>query len=138
MSVGVSIVHIQYSFLVEADSTTHLPSLYTRIVNGSDVNTFTLDLADSQYYYFANVVSGSYLMIRNGLGNNELEVTVAFPTLPNNIPPLLKTSFGLQAVFTFQNLLVFRGDAAHNEPLGSDVADARMFRSSFQPLPGNR
>ena len=110
-------------------------STYGRVIfSGNQISSFTLDLADSQYYY---VATDDKKIIQNGLGGNQLGISIAFALVPT-----LKTSFGKRAVFAFKNFLPVREASTDTFSQGDNdlmatISDARMFRSSYQPLPGD-
>ena len=131
------LVQVNLSVVETAVPSTDL-STYGRVIFSGDlISSFTLDLADSQYYYLAN--DGSRL-VQNGLGGNQLGISTMFGALP-----ILKTSFGKRAVFTsdtFKTFLPVREASTVTFSQGDNdlmaaISDARMFRSSYQPLPGD-
>ena len=134
---NVHLVQVNLSVVETAVPSTDLTASARVIFSGSLISSFTLDLADSQYYYFA---TGSRQFVQNGLGGNQLGISIAF-----NILPTLKTSFGKRAVLTsdaFNNFLIIREASTDtfsqgDNDLMASISDARMFRSSYQPLPGD-
>ena len=132
---NVRLVQVNLSVVETAVSSTDLTTSGRVIFSGSLISSFTLDLADSQYYYLA---TGSRELVQNGLGGNQLGISIAF----GMILPTLKTSFGKRAVFAFNNFLVIREASTNtfsqgDHDLNAAISDARMFRSSYQPLPGD-
>ena len=131
---NVHLVQVNLSVVETAVSNTDLTTSGRVIFSGSLISSFTLDLSDSQYYYLA---TDSRQLVQNGLGGNQLGISLSF-----NIVPTLKTSFGNRTVFTFENFLPVREAStvtfSHGDnDLMATISDARMFRSSYQPLPGD-
>ena len=123
---NVHLVQVNLSVVETAVSNTDLTASGRVIFSGSQISSFTLDLADSQYYYFAT----DSRFVQNGLRGNQLGISTDF-----NILPTLKTSFGKRAVFTsdaFNNFLIIREASTDTFSQGDNnlmttISDARMF-----------
>ena len=136
---NVHLVQVNLSVVETAVPSTDLTTSGRVMFSGNQISSFTLDLADSQYYYLA---TDSSRFVQNGLGGNQLGISAPFDTLPT-----LKTSFGKRVVFTsdtFKTFLPVRkaapndmGFSQGDNNLNAAISDARMFRSSYQPLPGD-
>ena len=108
------------------------------LINASEVGSFTLDLADSQFFYGTGTyISLQLLSLGNTLNDKTFTININQPM----------TSFG-----TYAYIIVFSGnqwflairnlerDSTFNAGLFNFMTnrlfDVRMFRKSFQPLPG--
>ncbi len=123
---------MNYSSVIEATTDTDFTSLYTVIASGTELTSFTLDLADSQFFYLH---TDSGFMIQKDLSNN----TLNDPTNPVADVLTLKTSFSTNVVTISGSFIVIRDQNFISGPqpdLGDPIHDARFFRSSYQPLPG--
>ena len=108
------------------------------LFNASNVGSFTLDLADSQFFYG----TGTYLLLQL----LSIETPLNERNLLANINQSM-TSFGTYAyIIVFSNnnwILAIRNlERDSNFNVGqitfmtNQLFDVRMFRKSFQPLPG--
>ncbi len=123
---------MNYSSVIEATTDTDFTSLYTVIASGMELTSFTLDLADSQFFYLRTDLG---FMLRKDLSNNTLNE----PSNPVGISLTLKTSFSTNVVTISESFIVIRDENFISGPqlnLGDPIHDARFFRSSYQPLPG--
>ncbi len=128
-----SLVKLNYSRVIGAGETTNLTPFQLTI---DSATSFTLDLADSQYYY----ISEGRTTVRRGLGDNFISESAAFGVIPT-----LRTSFGERVVLTLTaspDMVFFRdaSDGAFGDHsfTGDMVSDAIVLRSSYQPLPGKK
>ena len=126
-----SLVKLNYSEVISADETTNLTPFQVTI---DSATSFTLDLADLQYYY----MSDERTTVRRGLGDNFISESGAL-----GVVPTLRTSFGERVVLTLTSspeFIFFRsagtgsfGDFSFSNYM---VLDAIVLQSSYQPLPG--
>ncbi len=118
---------MNYSSVIEATTDTDFTSLYTELASGTELSSFTLDLADSQFFYLR---TDSGFMIRKDLSNNTLND-------PSNTAVnvlTLKTSFSTIVVTIADSFIVIRDQNFISGPqpnLGDPIHDARFFRSSY-------
>ena len=128
---------VDLSIVENAASNINLTST-ANLINASEVGSFTLDLADSQFFYGTGTyISLQLLSVTNALNDQNFAVNINQPM----------TSFG-----TYAYIIVFSGNqwflAIRNLERNStfngglfnfmtdQLFDVRMFRKSFQPLPG--
>ncbi len=130
-----SLVKLNYSRVIGAGETTNLTPFQLTI---DSATSFTLDLADSQYYY----ISEGRTTVRRGLGDNLISESGAYGVIPT-----LRTSFGERVVLTLTaapDMVFFRDAGADAGSFGDFsfmndmVSDAIVLRSSYQPLPGKQ
>ena len=126
MNEGVR--RIDLSIIEGADSSTDLLSLSHVFHNDTSIATFTVDLADSQYF-----IRTSTAIIRNNLaGGSEFVISpVNAPTIPSIIsyggtPIVYAPGVILSYIYPNGNLQAFPRDG---------ITALEMFRSVRQPLP---
>ena len=127
---------VDLSIVENAASNINLTST-ANLINASNVGSFSLDLADSQFFYG----TGTYILLQL----LSIETPLNERNLLTNINQSM-TSFGTYAyiiVFSDNNwFLAIRNlqlDSNFNGGLfnfNNQLFDVRMFRKSFQPLPG--
>ena len=115
---------------MEADSLTNLTASAI-LQNDSFITAFNLDLADSQ-----RLISSGKQVKLEGLGGDILGSTTYFFSLTT-----ILTSYGVVSMVGVSNAIAFRNvdtDINLEGITGLDdiVGDLRIFRSTFQPLPG--
>ena len=103
------------------------------IFNSSDVSNFILDLADNRYF----VAHGRRVTLKGLSGNTIGSRQMAF--VPNKLASYSTTAY-MAAVSGSQTALIFINVATNDAQQGfifsTDFHDVRMFRRSYQPLPG--
>ena len=135
--LGHYLAQVDLSIMENAASNINLTSTAS-FINASEVGSFTLDLADSQFFYG----TGPYIFLQ--LLN--VENTLNDGNLNANINQSM-TSFGTHAYiivfFSNQWFLAIRNlergsefNAGLFNFMTNRLFDVRMFRKSFQPLPG--
>ena len=115
---------------MEADSLTNLIASAI-LQNDSSITAFNLDLADSQ-----RLISSDRQVKLEGLGGDIRGSTTYFFSLTS-----ILTSYGVVSMVGVSNVIVFRNvDTDMNlqgiTNLNDTVGDLTIFRSTFQPLPG--
>ena len=123
MNEGVR--RIDLSIIEGADSSTDLLSLSHVFHNDTSITTFTVDLADSQYF-----IRTSTAIIRNNLaGGSEFVISVNAPTIPSII------SYGGTPFVYAPGFILSYPNGNLQAISRNDITALEMFRSVRQPLP---
>ena len=124
MNEGVRRIYL--SIIEGADSSTDLLSLSHVFHNDTSIATFTVDLADSQYFIRTNTA-----IIRNNLaGGSEFVISnVNAPTIPSII------SYGGTPIVCAPKAILSYPNGDLQAIPRNDITAMEMFRSVRQPLP---